>query len=285
MRFAVTILSALLMGSALQGQTHVDTVRMHLLNPSDGTVLVAAHRGEWRNAPQNSIQSILDAADEGADIAEIDIRRTLDGELVLMHNATLSRSTTGWGLVGLTNFRKLRSLRLKDKDGNVTDMQVPTLEEALLAAKGRIMLNLDKAFDYYPQILRIARRTGTLDHIIVKSGRSVEEVLKIMGEARDSVIFMPVLHLDNPEETRVMQYKLAAFNPCAVEVNFRDSDLITPYLVRTSLAGRARIWYNDLGTHAGGFDAGHIVEEFGAGIIQTDYCPELLEMLKEKGYR
>ncbi|MBQ9310563.1 MAG: glycerophosphodiester phosphodiesterase family protein [Bacteroidales bacterium] len=285
MKRTALIIIALSLCCAAMAQSRVDSIRMRLLDPSDRTVLVAAHRGEWKNAPQNSLQSILDAAEEGVDIAEIDVRRTRDGVLVLMHNPTLSGTTTGWGFVRLVSLRKLRTFRLKDSEGRVTDMQVPTLEEALLAAKGRIMLNLDKAFDYFPQIMQLARKTGTLDHIIVKSSKSPEDVLRIMGADRDSVIFMPIFHLDKPEETKLMQYSLAAFSPCAVEVNFRDSGLITPYLIKTSLEGKTRIWYNDLGHHAAGFDAGQLVESFGATIIQSDSCAELIEMLKEKGYR
>ena len=111
MKRTALIIIALSLCCAAMAQSRVDSIRMRLLDPSDRTVLVAAHRGEWKNAPQNSLQSILDAAEEGVDIAEIDVRRTRDGVLVLMHNPTLSGTTTGWGFVRLVSLRKLRTFR------------------------------------------------------------------------------------------------------------------------------------------------------------------------------
>ncbi|RZK98184.1 MAG: glycerophosphodiester phosphodiesterase family protein, partial [Pedobacter sp.] len=75
---------------------------------------------------------------------EIDPRLTKDGVAVLMHDATLDRTTNGTGKVSDYNYAELQKLRLKDPEGNLTDARIPTLKEVILWSKGKTMVNLDK---------------------------------------------------------------------------------------------------------------------------------------------
>ena len=68
-------------------------------NPSDQYVMVIAHRADWRNFPENSIEAIRSAIKLGVDMVEIDIRRTKDGHLILMNDETIDRTTNGSGKV------------------------------------------------------------------------------------------------------------------------------------------------------------------------------------------
>ena len=72
-------------------------------------------------------------------MVELDVWKTKDGELVLMHDPTVDRTTDGSGRIADMTLAELRQLRLKDKDGKLTEHRVPTLEEALQLAKDRIM--------------------------------------------------------------------------------------------------------------------------------------------------
>lgn len=108
--------------------------------------LVAAHRagGFAPGIPENSLAGIRRAAEIGAAFAEIDIRQTADGEFVLMHDATLDRTTTGEGRLNALTLTELRRLNLRDNDGRITVERVPTLMEALnLARESGIYLELD----------------------------------------------------------------------------------------------------------------------------------------------
>ena len=62
-------------------------------------MLVVAHRGNWRSAPENSTAAIDSAIAMKVDIVEIDIQKTKDGQLILMHDNTLDRTTTGKGSI------------------------------------------------------------------------------------------------------------------------------------------------------------------------------------------
>ena len=97
----------------------------------------------------------------GVDIVEVDLARTKDGHLILMHDSKLDRTTTGKGLVADHTLAEIKALQLRNGCHIKTIYKVPTLEEALLFAKGRVMLNLDKAFDYFDQVYTLLEKTGT----------------------------------------------------------------------------------------------------------------------------
>lgn len=98
-----------------------------------GGVMVSAHRAQLaEDQPENSIQAIeaTGRAIPGA-IVEIDVALTSDGRLVLMHDETLERTTTGEGRVADLTFEEVREVRLEATDGAVIDAPPPTLREAL----------------------------------------------------------------------------------------------------------------------------------------------------------
>jgi len=104
-----------------------------------GGVSISAHRAQSADdQPENSVEAIAvtGRAIPGA-ILEIDAALTRDGRLVLMHDETLDRTTTGRGRVTDLSFAEVRAVRLEATDGTVTEAPPPTLREALDAA-GRV---------------------------------------------------------------------------------------------------------------------------------------------------
>ncbi|MGN5956356.1 glycerophosphodiester phosphodiesterase family protein [Sphingobacterium lactis] len=83
----------------VQAQIRALEIRNKLLNRDVSSVLVVAHRGDWRNASENSLKAIDYAIDMGVDIIELDVQRTFDRKFILMHDKTLDRTTTGKGVV------------------------------------------------------------------------------------------------------------------------------------------------------------------------------------------
>jgi glycerophosphoryl diester phosphodiesterase len=92
---------------------------------------IAAHRGGAALAPENSLTAFRGALALGADALELDVHLSADGEPVVIHDATLERTTTGHGAVGDATLAQLRALQLKARDGGVTPDTVPTLAEVL----------------------------------------------------------------------------------------------------------------------------------------------------------
>ena len=103
--------------------------------------LVAAHRGGAALWPENSLRAFRGALGLGVDALEFDLHLTADGEVIVLHDPTLERTTTGRGAVRDLPRAALASARLKDREGRVTDEPVPTLDEVLvLAAAGSVEL-------------------------------------------------------------------------------------------------------------------------------------------------
>jgi len=104
--------------------------------------LFAAHRGGAALWPENSLLAFRNALALGADFLELDVHLSRDGEVMVIHDATLDRTTDGSGPVREHTAAELRALHLKDGGGAPTAEPVPTLDEvvALAAAGQRQML-------------------------------------------------------------------------------------------------------------------------------------------------
>jgi glycerophosphoryl diester phosphodiesterase len=94
-------------------------------------VRLFAHRGFTRVLPENSMAALDAAAALGIAGAEIDLRTTSDGHVVLMHDAAVDRTTTGTGAVNTLTWDALRALRLERPDGTATGEPVPDLDAVL----------------------------------------------------------------------------------------------------------------------------------------------------------
>lgn len=105
-----------------------------------GRTIVAAHRGGPSSGfPENAVSTFENTLRQVPAILEIDIVRTRDGVLVLMHDETVDRTTTGTGRISDLTLSQLQTLRLEDRDGLALDVGVPTLREVLDWSAGKAM--------------------------------------------------------------------------------------------------------------------------------------------------
>jgi glycerophosphoryl diester phosphodiesterase len=119
--------------------------------------LLAAHRGGSLLWPENSLLAFRNALALGADFIEFDVHLSRDGEVMVIHDATLDRTTTGAGPVRDHSVAELKAFRLKDRSGTVTAETVPTLDEVVevaARAKRRMLLEIkvDAGKARYPGI-------------------------------------------------------------------------------------------------------------------------------------
>ena len=106
--------------------------------------MVSAHRGgPYPGFPENAIETFQNVIKHTPSIIEFDVALSKDSVLVLMHDNTLDRTTTGSGKVIDLTFEEIRKLKLVDNEGNETGFQVPTLEEALAWGKGKALFTVD----------------------------------------------------------------------------------------------------------------------------------------------
>jgi glycerophosphoryl diester phosphodiesterase len=140
--------------------------------------LLAAHRGGSLLWPENSLLAFRNAVELGADFIEFDVHLSKDGEVVVVHDPTLDRTTSGSGPVKDRTVAELKALRLKDHAGTLTAEALPTLDEvAAVAAKGKrrmlLEIKVDASRARYPgieeKVLAILDRHGMAVSTVVMS--------------------------------------------------------------------------------------------------------------------
>ncbi len=284
--------------SAGAQETAVDGRRALLLDADDPAVMVVAHRGCWRDAAENALSAIEACVRMGVDVVALDVRRTRDGALVLMHDETVDRTTNGTGLVSDLTLAQIQALRLRAGSGGVSarliDERPPTFAEAIRAARGRVLVNLDAKADVYDAAFAELEGLGAIDLILMKRRVGVGEPPLASQPPFDRVLAMPILDQAAGPANAILADQ-ATRSPAAVELIFTDLNWLDDVAPMVE-AMDARVWVNTLnpGLAGGLVDAdavnspddvwGRLIDR-GIDMIQTDAPQELIAYLRSRGLR
>jgi len=135
---------------------------------TNSSAIVAAHRGGPSSGfAENAIETFEHVTSQVPALLEIDIARTSDGQLILMHDDTLDRTTTGTGEVRAHTLAEIQALQLEDETGAALNARVPTLRQALDWADGKTILELDvKRGVSYEDVLAVVREAGATNRVV-----------------------------------------------------------------------------------------------------------------------
>ena len=278
------------------GQTRVDTLLSQLKDMNSEKVFVVSHRGDWRNAPENSLQAIQNCIDMGVDMVEVDLKKTKDGEIILMHDKKIDRTMTGKGAPEEYTLAELKKMNLRNGAGHATDHKVATLRDAMTLAKGKILVNIDKGYDYFDDVYKILEETGTLNQCVIKAGKKYEEVKEEKPVALDKMIFMPVIKLSKENAEKRVKGFDRNYKPMMYELVFDNDSKETLNKIHYTKKTGSRIFINSLWPElCGGHHDDRAVEKGevekswgwiikrGASLIQTDRPAQLLTYLRSRG--
>ncbi|MBQ7096173.1 MAG: hypothetical protein IJN80_06990 [Clostridia bacterium] len=191
---------------------------MNYWNQSKENIYVAAHRGWSDKYPENTMIAFQKAIDLGVDQLETDVRITKDGELVLIHDAMVDRTTNGHGLVKDFTLCELRELDAGIKAGEqFKGVKIPTLIEFMELIKDHPTMTLDIELKEYPfnyrkenvdgkkeiayevcdRVLKIIDDYGFSDRVVINtfSGKLHEYINDHYGKKYRQHIYYPVAHL------------------------------------------------------------------------------------------
>lgn len=166
--------------------------------------LALAHRGDWSGAPENTLAAFAAAERAGADLIELDIRLTSDGELAVLHDPTLERV---WGLpraVAESALADVRALRSGEHG-------IPTLGEALDAVSAGVMVDYTTA-DVVEPALDAIRAAGALDRCLF-SGANVGGHRRIRELEPDARIALTWTREERPPAQLLDDLQVEFFNP------------------------------------------------------------------------
>lgn len=157
---------------------------------SDRDIIISGHRGGMLPGyPENCIESCEKTLTLLPSFFEIDPRLTKDGKIVLMHDATLDRTTTGKGAVSDYTYEELQQLYLKDRQGNVTSFKIPLLDEMLEWGKDKTVFNFDnKEIPWEVYSEKLKNEWSKYSNIML-SVRSLKEALFYYERGNDNVMF------------------------------------------------------------------------------------------------
>ncbi|HHY20099.1 MAG TPA: DUF1080 domain-containing protein [Firmicutes bacterium] len=132
---------------------------------------IAAHRGNSSVAPENTIAAIKSALEVGADLIEIDVHKTKDGEIVVIHDPTVDRTTNGRGYVANMTLEEIRALDAGSKKSAIyKGEKIPTLKEALITVNNKAMLIIELKVDgIEEEVLRLIEDVGMVNQVVVIS--------------------------------------------------------------------------------------------------------------------
>ena len=265
-------------------------------NPSSRKVLVASHRGDWRNYPENSLAAIESVIGMGADIVEIDLALTSDSVLVVCHDRTLNRTTTGKGLIAEIPYDSIQRCFLKSGHGVATSHRMPTLREALELCKDRIVVNIDKGYQYYDLVQRLSEELGVTGQLLIKGKSPVADVAAKFSRYEHNMMYMPIIDILKPKgQALFAEYLGTDTVPLAYEVCWSEYTPAVEACMKKVVAGGSKLWVNSLWPSlCGGLcdDAafegdpaavyGKLVD-MGATMIQTDRPELLISYLRSRG--
>ena len=207
-------------------------------------VFVASHRADWKLAPENSLAALENAIRCGVDIVEADVRRTKDGHLVILHDPHVARVTNGQGYIADMTLEEAKRLNLRDALGQTTTEKIPTLEEYMMTAKGRVRLYLDKAGQdggaLVPQILELAKKCGTLEETVFVLDWPYERATAVFGDDLEKVLYCPVVEDKIANLDAYVDEWLANSRPFAFQFRFAATDTRTFTLLPKILASGSR---------------------------------------------
>lgn len=256
---------------------------MNYWTQSNQNIFVAAHRG-WRSKyPENTMEAFKAAIELGVDQIETDVRITKDGELVLIHDATVDRTTDGSGTVCELTLAELKKLDA----GN--GARIPAFIELMELVKEHPTLTLDIELKEYPteerevlaynvcdRVLEIVEEYGFSDRIVINtfSGKLHEYIRKNYAGKYRQHVYYPQRYLGEClQDPYSYGYCTCVFGILDGEVSVNEAKLLQE---KTGI----RLW---AGTYAKDEQTIDIAVQMGAELITCDNPDEVLDILRRKG--
>lgn len=283
-----------------QYANRAEKILAEINDPNSEYVVVISHRGDWRNWPENSIPAIESIIKMGVDMMELDVKMTKDSVLVLMHDQTINRMTNGKGYISDMTYDSLMTFNLKRAHNVKTDsLKIPTLREALLCCKDRILVNVDHAYPYYKEIVELTEELGVTGQVLMKGKSNIDKVNEDMAKHENNLLYMPIIDINRPKgQALFAEYLERNVVPMAFEVCWQvPGEEIDNCAAEIKKMG-SKLWVNTFWPSVcGGLgndddaalaaaDPADVYAQYlemGASMIQTDRPELLIKYLRSVG--
>jgi glycerophosphoryl diester phosphodiesterase len=237
-------------------------------------IMVIAHRGAHEGIPSNTLLSLKKAIELGVDYVECDIRTTADNKLVIMHDGTVNGTTNGKGTIREMTFKEIRKLDAGIKTGpQFAGTKVPTLDEMLKMARGKIGIYADTKDASPEALLGALKKHDMLSHTVIYGYHL--DFFEGVAKLNPDVWIMPEARREDVLQKLLQEFHLKV-------IAFDAGDFKEPMISMTKKAG-AKIYVDRLGK-ADNPESWQAAIDQGADGIQTDHPAGLLKYLRDHGY-
>lgn len=215
----------------------------------NGAVVVSAHRGGPASGyPENAIETFDHTLSRIPALLEIDVQKSADGVLMLMHDDELDRTTTGTGPLAEKTYKELRKLKLEDNKGAETPYRIPTLDEVLKWSKGKTVIALDRKDPItYGDLIAMVEKHDAFDRVIFATYK-LEDAVEISKAAPQAVIVTPIEKLEDLDTLE------AAGVPLDHVLAWEGIEVPQPELFKAIGARGVEVIFGTLGWWSGSWD-------------------------------
>ena len=263
-------------------------------------ILLAAHRGvAGGNIPCNSRQAFQIALNQGADIIELDVESSLDGELFIQHPGMEKVHLRLMDSIKNYPASVVKKFYLSNCDLTRTDQHIMCLEDALTMLKDKCIVNIDKFWEHPEEIAALVRKLHMEDQVIIKTSNKPKYLDDVEKYAPD----LPYMAIVKDEDTTYEEIRKRNINYVGVEVVFakETAPVAQKEYINRMHSDEMLVWANGIVyNYKDELAAGHnddisLVEnpekgwgwiaEKGYDIIQTDFLLPCRQFLEQTGRR
>lgn len=207
---------------------------------------------------------------------EIDVRETMDGVLILMHDHTVNRMTHGEGTIKEMSYERIKNLTLKTLPNDKQIHHIPTLKEVLQMVKGHILVDIDIKDAPVKKLVETVKHTGTEDQVLFFQHHNLTHDSLLLMDSK--IMVVPRAGTVEDAKTLLMKYR-----PVVMQI---PPEIASRELVYQMKQGGCSVWINSLGDADDMAEKGKLEEAFsplvdmGATVIQSDRPDLLLQHLK-----
>lgn len=284
------LLLGLLLFASLYGETPAkhyrsftgaDQLRAYMKWSPGKKPLISAHRGgPMDRFPENAVETFENTLRYAPCLIECDVRTTKDNQLVMMHDDTLDRTTTGSGKVSGHTLPELKKLFLEDNQNNITPYRIPTFGETLRWAVGRAVLTVDVKRDTaFARVISEIRENKAEGHVVIIV-YSIEDLKTVHQLAPDLVVSAPAMGIDGMRE--LLAAGVPFSNICAFVGVYEPPAEVYHQLHQRGISTILGTMHNlDRKAETRGIHVYRELYRGGADILSTDNIPLLSKALAE----
>jgi glycerophosphoryl diester phosphodiesterase len=260
-------------------------------------VLIAVHRGSsGGNIIENTLPAMKAAIQRKGDIVEIDVSKSTDGVFYVFHDGAEMRLLDESVNIKSMDSGKIESLRYINGIGEKTKYKVERLVDVLSYIKGNVLVNLDRSWDYWPDLLPVLDKEDMLNQILLKSPVK-DKVLKVLNEHENKYMYMPIIHTEEDID-RVLEYQNINVVGMELIADSMSHPLYKDEIILELINRNLFVWANAINLN----DEIHLFAEFDdntsiiecpdkgwgeliekqIGVIQTDWPDLLAEYRNQK---